>query len=64
MSGDSLEPDKTGGKRKQFLPKIKVKEKMEKRIGWRGQSESRIGGEDKRNGRLVGAAETSEKLAE
>ena len=43
---------------------IEVKGKMEKMTGWRGQSESQIGGEEKRNGRLVGAAETSKKLAE
>ena len=30
----------------------------------RGQSESKIGGEKKRNGRLVGAAKTSKELAE
>ena len=35
---------------------------MEERIGWQGQSESQIRGE-KRSGRLVGAAETSKKLA-
>ena len=27
MSGDPLQPDKTGGKRKQFLPEIKAKER-------------------------------------
>ena len=37
---------------------------MEKRTGWRGQSESQIIGEEKRNGRLVGAAETSKERAE
>ena len=37
---------------------------MEERIGWRGQKESQIVGEEKRNGRLVGAAETSKQLAE
>ena len=31
MSGDPLQPDKTGGERKQFLPEIKVKGKMEER---------------------------------
>ena len=34
--------------------------KMEERTGWRGQNESQII-EEKRNGRLVGAAETSKE---
>ena len=37
---------------------------MEERTGWRGQNESQIAGEEKRNGRLVGAAETSKERAE
>ena len=37
---------------------------MEERIGWRGQNESQIVGEEKRNGRLVSAAETSKERAE
>ena len=37
---------------------------MKERTGWRGQSESQIGGEEKRNGRLVGAAETSKERAQ
>ena len=37
---------------------------MEERTAWRGQNESQIGGEEKRNGRLYGAAETSKQLAE
>ena len=37
---------------------------MEERTGWRGQNESRTVGEEKRNGRLVGAAETSKERAE
>ena len=37
---------------------------MEKRTGWRGQNESQIVGEEKRIGRLVGAAETSKERAE
>ena len=37
---------------------------MEERTGWRGQNESQIGGEEKRNGRLVGAAKTSKERAE
>ena len=40
------------------------KGKMEERTGWLGQSESPTGGEEKRNGRLVGAAETSKERAE
>ena len=37
---------------------------MEERTGWRGQNESQIIGEEKRNRRLVGAAETSKDPAE
>ena len=37
---------------------------MEERTWWRGQNESQTGGEEKRNDRLVGAAETSKELAE
>ena len=37
---------------------------MEERTGWRGQNESQIVGEEKRNGRLVGATETSKERAE
>ena len=37
---------------------------MEERTEWRGQNESQIIGEEKRNGRLVGAAETSKEHAE
>ena len=37
---------------------------MEERTGWRGQNESQIIGEEKRNGRLVRAAETSKERAE
>ena len=37
---------------------------MEERTGWREQNESQIEGEEKRNGRLVGAAETSKERAE
>ena len=37
---------------------------MEERTGWRGQNESQIVGEKKKNGRLVGAAETSKERAE
>ena len=43
---------------------FEVKGKMEERTEWRGQNESQIGGEEKRNGRLVGAAETSKERAE
>ena len=41
-----------------------MKGKMEETTGWRGQNESQIVGEDKRNGRLYGAAETSKERAE
>ena len=37
---------------------------MEERTGWRGQNESQIVGEEKKNGRLYGAAETSKERAE
>ena len=37
---------------------------MEEKTGWRGQNESQIGGEERRNSRLVGAAETSKERAE
>ena len=37
---------------------------MEERTGWRGQNESQTGEEEKKNGRLVGAAETSKERAE
>ena len=37
---------------------------MEERTGQQRQSESQTGGEEKRSGRLVGAAETSKELAE
>ena len=37
---------------------------MEERTGWRGQNESQIVAEERRNGRLVDAAETSKERAE
>ena len=37
---------------------------MEERTEWQGKNESQIVGEEKRNGRLVGAAETSKEHAE
>ena len=37
---------------------------MEERTGRRGQNKSQIAGEEKRSGRLVGAAETSKERAE
>ena len=37
---------------------------MEERTGWRGQNESQIIGEEKKSGRLVGAAKTSKEHAE
>ena len=36
---------------------------MKKRTGWQRQSESQIGGEEKRNGRLVAVTETSKERA-
>ena len=41
-----------------------MKGKMEERTEWRGQNKSQIIGEEKRNGRRVGAAETSKERAE
>ena len=41
-----------------------IKGKIEERTGRRGQNESQIIGKEKRNGRLVGAAETSKERAE
>ena len=37
---------------------------MEETTGWRGQNESQIIGEEKKNGRLVGAAKTGKERAE
>ena len=37
---------------------------MEERTGWRGQNERQIIGEEKKNGRLVGATETSKEHVE
>ena len=45
-------------------PEFEIRGKMEERTGWRGQNKSQIIGEEKRNGRLVGAAETSKEHAE
>ena len=41
-----------------------IRRKMEERTRWRGQNESQTGGEEKRNGRLYGVAETSNERAE
>ena len=41
-----------------------MKGKTEEMTGWRGQSESQTGEEEKKNGRLVGVAETSNERAE
>ena len=43
---------------------LEIKGKMEERTGWRGQNESQIVGEEKKSGRLYGAAETSKERAE
>ena len=37
---------------------------MEERIKWKGQNKSQMGGEENRNGKLFGIAETSKRLAE
>ena len=37
---------------------------MEERTGWRGQNESQTIGEEKRNGRLYGAGDTSKEREE
>ena len=44
--------------------KFEIKGKMGERTGWKGQNGSQMEGEEKRNGRLVGAAETSKECAE
>ena len=65
MSGDPLEPDRTGGEKAvpdRSVREIEVKVKMEERTEWREQSESQIGGEEMRSGRPVGAAGTSKGL--
>ena len=56
-------------KRKKTAParsatEFEIRGKMEERSGWQGQNESEIVGEKKKNGRLVGAAETSKECAE
>ena len=43
---------------------FEIRGKMEESTWWRGQNESQIGGEEKRNGRLVSAAETSKERIE
>ena len=43
---------------------FEIRGNMKKRTGWREQNESQIEGQEKRNGRLVGAAETSKERAE
>ena len=43
---------------------FEIREKMEERTGWREQNESQIVGEEKRNGRFIGAAEASKERAE
>ena len=63
MSGDLLKPDGTGGEREQFLPDLLQSLRLEER--WkRQQNESQIGGDERRNGKLVGAADTSKECAE
>ena len=48
----------------QSATEFEIRGKMEERTRWRGQNESQIEGQEKRNGRLVGAAETSKERAE
>ena len=43
---------------------FEITRKVEERTGWRGQSESQTGEEEKKNGRLYGVAETSKGRAE
>ena len=43
---------------------FEIRGKMEERTGWRGQNESQTEGEEKKNGRLYDAAETSKERAE
>ena len=45
-----------------YVREFQVKGKTEKRTEWQGQDKSKIGGGQKRSGRLVGAAETSNRL--
>ena len=47
-----------------YATKFEIKGKMEERTGWREQNESQIVREEKRNGRLYGATETSKDRAE
>ena len=47
-----------------FATEFEIRGKMEERTEWQGQNESQIIGEEKRNGRLYGAAETSKERAE
>ena len=63
MSGDPLLSDTTGGERRQFLPDLPQSLRQKER--WRrGQNDNQIIGEEKRNGRLVGAVETRKERAE
>ena len=59
-----MEQEKREDSSCQICPSFEIRGKMEERTGWRGQNESQIRGEEKRNGRLVGAAETSKERAE
>ena len=47
-----------------FATEFGIRGKVEERTGWRGQNEGQTGGEEKRNGRLYGVAETSKERAE
>ena len=48
----------------QICTEFEIKEKMEERTGWQEQNESHIVGEEKKNDRLVDAAETSKERAQ
>ena len=67
MFGDPLKPDRTGGEKTvpaRSATEFEITGKVEVRTGWQGQNESQIIGEEKRNGRFYGAAETSKERAE
>ena len=65
MSGDPLQPDNIVGERWRFLSdlleRFKLKEGRRRRQD--GEDKARVREEEKRSGRLVGAAETSGELA-
>ena len=61
--------DREGQRTEKTVParsatEFEIRGKMGERTGWRGQNKNQIGGEEKRNGRLVGAAQTSKERAQ